>query len=81
MFDKILSALAYSFGSEKLRKYSRIFNVHKMTAGVMEIAIAVSVFLYILANIIPLLILIITSKNDTAVVEYSCVKLMLGEFC
>ena len=44
----------------------------------MEIAMVVSVFMYGQVAIIPLLILIITSKNDTAVLEYSCVKLMLG---
>ena len=33
-------------------------------------------FLYELADIISLLILIIASKNDTAVVEYSYVNLM-----
>ena len=49
-----------------------------MTVGVMEIAVVVSVFSYKLVNIIQLFILITTSKNDTAVVEYSCVKLMLG---
>ena len=51
--------------------------MHRMTAGVMEIVMVVSVF-YELVDIIPLLILIITSKNDTAVVEYSRVKLMFG---
>ena len=49
-----------------------------MTACVMEIAMVVSVFLYELVDMIPLLILIITSKNDTAVKEYSCAKLMFG---
>ena len=39
----------------------------------MEIGMVVSAFLYKLVDVIPLLILIITSKNDTAVVEYSCV--------
>ena len=29
-------------------------------------------------DIVPLLIVITTSKNDTAVIEYSCVKLMFG---
>ena len=52
--------------------------MHRMTAGVMEIAMVVIVFSYKLVVIIPLLTLIITSKNDTAVVEYSCVKLMFG---
>ena len=55
-------------------KKNIIFYVHWITAGVMEIAIVVSVFL----DIIPLLTLITTSKNDTAVVEYSCVNLMFG---
>ena len=50
--------------------------MHLMTAGVVEIAMAVSVILYKLVNVIPLLILIITSKNDAVAVEYSCVKLM-----
>ena len=38
-------------------------------------------FLHILVDIVPLLILITASKNDTAVLEYSCVKLTFGEFC
>ena len=49
-----------------------------MTAGVVEIAMVVMVFEYKLVDIIPLLILIITSKNETAVVEYSCEKLISG---
>ena len=49
-----------------------------MTACVMEIAMVVSVFLHRLVDIISLFILIITSKNDTAVEEYSCVKHMFG---
>ena len=49
-----------------------------MTAGVMEIAMVVGVFLYIVVDIIPLLILIIASKNYSAVVEYSCMKPMFG---
>ena len=49
-----------------------------LTAGVMEIAMVVRVFLYKLVDIFPLLILIITSKNDTAVVENSCVMPMFG---
>ena len=44
----------------------------------MEIAMVVCVFLNKLVVIIPLLVLIITSRNDTAVVEYSCVRLMFG---
>ena len=40
-----------------------------MIAGVMEIAMVVCVFFYELVAMLPLLILIITSKNDTAVVE------------
>ena len=48
-----------------------------MTAGVIEIAIFVGVFIwYRLVDIIPLLVLIITTKNDTVVVEYTCVKRM-----
>ena len=42
----------------------------------MEIAMVVRVFLYKLVDIITLLVSIITSKNDTVVVEYSCVKPM-----
>ena len=50
-----------------------------MTAVAIEIALVVSVlFFYELVDIIPLLILIVASKNDTAVEEYSCVKLMFG---
>ena len=52
--------------------------MHRMTACAMEISMVVSVFLYELMDIIPLLILIITSKNDTAVEEYICVNLMFG---
>ena len=48
--------------------------MHRMTACVMEIMMVVSVFMYRLVDIIPLLILIIASKNDAAVVEYSCVE-------
>ena len=60
-------------------KNYRIFHVHRMTAGVMEIALVVSVFFaYRLVDIIPLFISIITFKNDTAVVEYTCVRLMFG---
>ena len=52
-------------------KNHRIFHVHRMTAGVMVIAMVVRVFLYKLVDIITLLILIITSKIDTAVVKSS----------
>ena len=52
-----------------------------MTAVVVEIAMIVSVFMYKLLDIFPLLILIITSKDDAAVEVYSCVKHMLGELC
>ena len=52
--------------------------MRRITAGALEIPMVVSVFLYELVDISTLLILIITSKNDSAVVEYSCVKLMLG---
>ena len=41
--------------------------MHGMTAGVIEIAMVVSVFLYELVDVIPLLILIITSKNEQLV--------------
>ena len=41
-------------------------------------AIVVSVSLYKQVEIVAILILIFTCKNDTAVVEYSCVKLMFG---
>ena len=41
--------------------------MHRTTAGVMEIAIVESVFFYRLVDIIPLLILITTSMNNTAV--------------
>ena len=34
-----------------------------------------------LVDVIPLLLLITVSKNDTAVVEYSCVNLCSGGFC
>ena len=66
--------LLYLRGSEKLY----IFYVHRMTAGVMEIVMVVSICYYKLVDIVPLLILITTNKNDTAVVEYSCAKLMFG---
>ena len=58
-----------------------IIYVHWMTASVMEMAIIVSVFVCKLVDIVPLLFFITISKNDTAVVEYSCVKLMFSEFC
>ena len=47
-----------------------------MTASVMEIAMIVSFFLQV--DIVPLLFLVTRSKNDTVVVEYSCVKVMFG---
>ena len=49
--------------------------MHRMTASVMKIAILVSDFCVV---IISLLIFIVKSKNDTAVVEYSFVKRMFG---
>ena len=52
-----------------------------MTAGVMEIAMIISVFWYKLVDIVPLLFLTTISKNYTTVVEHSCVKLMPVEFC
>ena len=45
-----------------------------MTASVVVIAMAVSVVLYKLVDIFPVLNLIIIYKNNTAVVENSCVK-------
>ena len=52
------------------------FCVHRMRAGVMEAAVIFSVFLYKLEDIVPLYTLITTSRNDSSVVEHSCVTLM-----